>query len=146
MLAKGFAITLYMNKKVNNMETKKLLQELHTDNREWLNKLSFYEDEILFFKNQIEQVANKKDDETILALCESYLNRLSIQRDQIHKIRDEVNMQERNIVIAEKTDPVVASKKFYPDEAKEREEMVTFESLYAELKNEIYQFFGKIKR
>ncbi len=128
------------------METKKLLQELHTDNREWLNRLSFYEDEIVFFTNQLEQLAGKSDHETILALCESYLNRLSIQRNQIHKIRDEVRMKERNLVLAEKADPAAADAYEFPDEASERAQMATFEEIYRKLKEEIYQFFGKVKR
>ncbi len=127
------------------METKKLLRELHTDNMTWLNKLAFYEDEIEFLRKQVEKVAAKSDDDKILALCESYLNRLSIQRHEIHTIRDRVRMDERELALAERANPK-AMNAYFPDETEEREAMETFERIYTELKEELLEFFSKTKR
>lgn len=126
------------------MDTKKLIQELHADNLEWLNRLLFYEAEILFLQTQLEKVASKNTAENILALCESFTNRLIIQRNKIHQIRDRVRMQERSLVLEEIANPVNAETEYYLDEVEEREEMQTFERLYTELKEDLLHFFSKI--
>lgn len=128
------------------METKKLIQELHADNLEWLNRLSFYEDEILFLQHQIDKIAAKNKADNVLALCESFTNRLTIQRNEIHKIRDEVKMQERALALEEIADPVGSENRYYPDEEIERAEMDTFEHIYADLKEDLVQFFSKLRR
>lgn len=128
------------------METKKLIQELHADNLEWLNRLSFYEDEILFLQHHIDQIAAKYNTDKVLALWESFNNRLTIQRNEIHKIRDEVRMQERALALEEIADPVGAEARYYPDEEEQRAEMETFEKLYFDLKEDLLQFFSKVRR
>lgn len=128
------------------METKKLIQELHADNVEWLNRLSFYEDEILFLEHQLAKITFKNTADTVLALCESFTNRLTIQRDHIHRIRDEVKMQERALALTEIADPLGSETRYYPDEEAEREDMENFERIYADLKEDLLQFFSKIRR
>lgn len=128
------------------METKKLIQELHADNLEWLNRLSFYEDEILFLQNQVEKIAAKNTADSILALCESFTNRLTIQRNYIHQIRDGVKMQERSLVLEEIADPVAAENRYYPDEEEQRMDMEKLERIYADLKADLLQFFSKLKK
>ncbi len=127
------------------METKKLLQELHSDNLTWLNRLAFYEDEIEFLRKQVEKIAAKSNDDTALALCESYLNRLTIQKHEIHEIRDRVRMDERELALTEMTNPNAVND-YFPDETEEREAMETFEKLYFGFKEELLEFFSKIKR
>lgn len=128
------------------METKKMIQELHADNLEWLNRLSFYEDEILFLHHQIDKIASKNSADNVLALCESFTNRLTIQRNKIHQIRDEVRMQERALALEEIADPVGADTRYYPDEEEERAEIDTFEKIYADLKEDLLNFFSKLRR
>jgi uncharacterized damage-inducible protein DinB len=128
------------------METKKLIQELHADNREWLNRLSFYEDEILFLQHQVDKIALNNTADHILALCESFTNRLLIQRNHIHELRDEVKMKERVLALEEIADPVGAETRYYPDEEEEREDMEKFEQIYADLKEDLLQFFSKLRR
>lgn len=127
------------------METKKLLQELHSDNLTWLNRLAFYEDEIEFLRKQLERIAAKSNDDKVLALCESYLNRLTIQRHEIHEIRDRVRMDERELALTEMANPNAVND-YFPDETEEREAMETFEKLYFSFKEELLEFFSKIKR
>ena len=128
------------------MEMKKRIQELHADNREWLNRLSFYEDEILFLQHKIDKIASKNTADNILALCESFSNRLLIQRTHIHEIRDEVKMQEHVLALEEIADPIGAETRYYPDEEEEREDMVKFERIYADLKEDLLQFSSKLRR
>ncbi len=127
------------------METKKLLQELHSDNMLWLNKLAFYEDEIEFLRRQVERTLQKSDDDKVLALGESYLNRLTIQQHEIHNIRDRVRMDERELALVEMANPQ-AINDYFPDETAEREAMETFERLYFDLKAELMEFFSKTRR
>ena len=63
------------------MNTEKPIMQLHSEHKEWLNKLSFYKDDLAVLQNRLDDIAGKNSDKDMLAVVEKYQNQLTIQGD-----------------------------------------------------------------
>lgn len=125
------------------MSTKNHLYELHADNKEWLNRLAFYADELTFLEHRLQEVASKYTDRDILALCDSYGNRLTIQRNEIYRLKETIKSKEELLEKAVFDNPVAVDHREFPDEEKERDAVANFELIYYNLRKELIAFFSK---
>jgi len=78
------------------MGTKKI-ETLHSEHREWLNKLQFYKDDIEVLKHRIEEIASKNTKTEILAHVEHFQNQFIIQRNKIDEFNHEIKQHENEI-------------------------------------------------
>lgn len=125
------------------MSNKHHLYELHADNKEWLNRLAFYLDELAFLEHRVQEVAGKYTDRDVLAQCDSYGNRLTIQRNEIHRLKEAIKSKEELLERAVFDNPVAVDHRVFPDEEKEREAMGNFDQIYYDLRKELIAFFAK---
>ena len=60
------------------MNKTSLISEIHSTNREWLNLISFYQDELMVMERRIAEVVAKNTAVEVLANVERYQNQVII--------------------------------------------------------------------
>lgn len=124
------------------MKTEKIYTQ-HEENKEWMNNLLFYTDEINIMKGRLAEVATKNTSKDVLAKVEHFQNQLIIKRETIDSIKHEINLS--NVAITKeinKNDVAVDHRKM-ADHALVRDNMDSFEKIFKTLKVEFNEFVGK---
>ena len=125
------------------MSTQKYLTELHHEHKEWLNVLSFYQEDILTMKKRLEEVASKNTDREIHAWVERFQNKIIIQTEQIDILKHEINDCESDIVGNIENNPVASDRRKLDDHAELRDRFQTFELLFNKLRKDLNVFVAK---
>lgn len=125
------------------MNNQKPIFDLHAEHNDWLNKLSFYNDEITVMQNRINEVAAKNTSKDVMAMVEHFQNQLTIQTANISKFRHEIKHHENEIENSVKDNPVAADHRKEHDHESERTKMQQFESIFTDLKDELNGFLSK---
>jgi len=122
---------------------KKYLSELHSEHQVWLNALKFYEDDIKILKDRLGEVSVKNTANDINAIVERFQNKLIIQKDELDKLKHEINLHEQEIEQNVKDNPVASDHRKLDDHSNLRDRMDTFELLINNLRKDMVLFFAK---
>lgn len=125
------------------MSTQKYLTELHHEHKEWLNVLSFYEEDVLTMKKRLEEVASKNTDREMHGWLERFQNKLIIQSEQIDILKHEIKDCESDIVSNVENNPVASDRRKADDHAEMRDKFQTFELLFNKLRKDLNVFVAK---
>jgi hypothetical protein len=125
------------------METTKTIYQLHEDHKIWLNKLAFYEDEILIMKKRIAELAKKNTSKEILSFIEHFQNQLIVQKEQIDILKHDINSHEKYIEEMANKKSVADGTKKLEDHPSHNERIETFEKLFNDLRKELIHFIAK---
>ncbi len=119
------------------------LVELHVEHKEWLNKLLFYKDDLKIMQSRLDEIASKNNHQEVLVFVERFENQFKIQNEQIdilkHDIKQHVNKIEDSII----NNPIASNHRKMDDHAEERQKMIRFEELFAELRKDLLSFLSK---
>ena len=125
------------------MNTQIALVDLHVEHKEWLNKLLFYKDDLKIMQSRLDEIASKNNIKEVLVFVERFENHFKIQKEQIdvlnHDIKQHVNKIEESII----NNPIASNHRKMDDHAEEREKMIRFEELFAELRKDLLSFLSK---
>ena len=125
------------------MNTQIALVDLHVEHKEWLNKLLFYKDDLKIMQSRLDEIASKNNNQEVLVFVERFENQFKIQKEQIdvlnHDIKQHVNKIEESII----NNPIASNHRKMDDHAEEREKMIRFEELFAELRKDLLSFLSK---
>ncbi len=125
------------------MNTQIALVDLHVEHKEWLNKLLFYKDDLKIMQSRLDEIASKNNSKEVLVFVERFENQFKIQKEQIdvlnHDIKQHVNKIEESII----NNPIASNHRKMDDHAEEREKMIRFEELFAELRKDLLSFLSK---
>lgn len=124
------------------MEQKKLYV-LHAEDKEWLNRLRFYKEEMDFLQSRIEEIVPKYTDKEVLASCEHFSNQLTLQRHAAQKLKHAIKRDEQRVEANIIANPIAVDHRSIGDHLVERHEIDTFERLYHEFKSDLVTFFSK---
>jgi hypothetical protein len=135
---------LFCSVKLNKiMNTQIALVDLHVEHKEWLNKLLFYKDDLKIMQSRLDEIASKNNSKEVLVFVERFENQFKIQKEQIdvlnHDIKQHVNKIEESII----NNPIASNHRKMDDHAEEREKMIRFEELFAELRKDLLSFLSK---
>ncbi|KIA86533.1 hypothetical protein [Flavobacterium sp. AED] len=125
------------------METKKTIYQLHEEHKTWLNKLSFYKDELKIMDNRILEVAKKNTSSEVRALADHFNNLLIIQKEQIDILTHDIKSHELYLEAAALDNPNDIDTEKFSDHKKHRESITIFEKLFKELREELIDFLSK---
>jgi hypothetical protein len=125
------------------METTKTIYQLHEEHKTWLNKLLFYEDELLIMKNRLSEVAQKNTSREVLALVDHFNNQLIIQKEQIDILHHDINSHESYLEVSVRSTPNPIEITKFSDHKKHRESIAVFEKIFKELREELIDFLSK---
>ena len=125
------------------MEKVKTINELHEEHRTWLNKLLFYEDELIIMASRIAEVEKKNTSKDVLALVDHFQNQLVIQKEQIDILKHDIKSHALFLegAIIKNHDPIDDEK--FSDHKKHRESILVFEKIFNDLRAELIQFLSK---
>ncbi|HPF89741.1 MAG TPA: hypothetical protein PLL57_03700 [Flavobacteriales bacterium] len=117
--------------------------DLHHDQREWLNALSFYKEDISILEHRLEDIVRRNNKPEVMAEVEHFQNQFIREREVIDELRHEIK-QEENVLEKEMKDhPVAIEHRYFKDHTELRDRYQTFEKLYRELKQEFQQWLVK---
>ena len=116
---------------------------LHTEHREWLNKLDFYKQDLDFLKKRLEEVAANNTASDIMAMVEHFQNQFIIQKNEIDEFRHAIKEHENHLEAAINTNPTAVNRQRLTDHPDMRERMERFEKLFQELRMELLKFVSK---
>lgn len=124
------------------MKTEKIYTQ-HEENKEWMNNLLFYTDEIKIMQGRLAEVASKNTSKEVLAQVEHFQNQLLIQRETIDTLRHEINLS-NDIINKEinKNETAVDHRKI-ADHSVIRDNMSSFEKIIKNLRLEFNEFISK---
>jgi hypothetical protein len=125
------------------MTTGKLINTLHSEHKEWLNKLSFYKDDLQVLQNRLVETAGKNNSNEFAAGLEHFQNQLIIQREQIDILKHDIDEHERNLEKVVIDLPVGSDHRKMHDHSVQREKMAQFELLFASFRKELTDFLAK---
>lgn len=122
---------------------KKLIYDLHSEHREWANKMIFYKDELKIMQKRIEEIASKNSAKDILALVEHFQNQIIIQSNNIDELKHRINEHEQFIQAEINKNEVAADKQKSSDHPKMREDVSVFEKTFNDLRKELVNFLAR---
>lgn len=125
------------------MSTQKYLADLHHDHKEWLNVLSFYEDDVKTMRRRLEEVASKNSDREMHGWVERFQNKLIIQAEQIDLLRHDINDSESEIIKNVEENPTASDRRKIDDHTELRDRFQTFELLFNKLRKDLNAFVAK---
>ena len=129
---------MHICKKINHMKTTIYTQ--HQEHTVWLNKLSFYADDIAVMQRRIEEIAKKNTAKEVQMQIEHFQNQLLIKKNDIDAIKQDIKKDEKllkdNIL---KNETAVDHRKV-EDHSKEREDVKSFEDNFNKLRKELNHF------
>jgi hypothetical protein len=115
----------------------------HYEHTEWLNKLSFYVDEISVMQKRIEEIAKKNTAKEVKIKIEHFQNQFLIQKNNIdalkRHIKDDEKLLKDNIM---KNETAVDHRKI-EDHLAEREDVEVFETNFNNLRKEFNLFLAE---
>jgi hypothetical protein len=114
----------------------------HEEHTDWLNKLSFYKDELKMMQEKIEEISSKNTGSDIRKSIEHFQNQLIIQNKNSEDIREHIQLDEKKIEENIKQNPVASDHRKTEDHAKEREMVESFEINFNQLRQEFKAFLA----
>lgn len=124
------------------MSTESIYKQ-HEENENWLENLSFYEQELGILQKRLAEIVDKNTDEKILAESEHFQNQFIVQKDNIDEIKHAVKQNENFLEDNIEENPVAVDHRKVEYHTKEKDLVETFEKNYAELKSEFEEFVAK---
>jgi len=125
------------------MSQKEYIFKQHEENTEWSNKLAFYKGEIKILRNRLEIIAEKSNHKDVLALVEKFQNQFIIHRNTIDEINHKITISEDKLQEEINENPMASDHRKVTYHQAEKEEIQTFEKVFAELREEFNRFVSK---
>jgi hypothetical protein len=121
-----------------------LLTEQHVAYREWLNRLAFYKDELKIMQNRIAEIAERNTKTDVLAQVEHFQNMLIIQKNQIDRLRHDIDKQEEELASLTLKNPVASDHRRVEFHPEQKQKIELFEKIFNELRHELIHWLTKV--
>ena len=122
---------------------KKLAEELHAENAEWLGRLKYFEDELAKLDTRLGEILSKNNSREVSAMIEHFQNQFIRQKEVIHGLKHHTRRDDQGIAMAENVPAQSSDGRMLPDHRYLRDNVETFERIYADLKSEFEHFIAK---
>lgn len=124
------------------MKTEKIYTQ-HEENKQWMNSLMFYTDDIKIMKGRLAEVAAKNTSKDVLAQVEHFQNQFVIQSNNIDTLKHEINLSNDAINKDINHNSTAVDHRKIQDHTTVRESMESFEKNIKGLRSEFNEFIGK---
>ena len=124
------------------MKTEKIYTQ-HEENKEWLNNILFYKDELKVMQNRLQEIASKNTAKELLKEVEHFQNQLIVQRENCDVIQHEINISNDIINNEIKKNTTAIEHRSISDHSSVRDNIGSFEKNFKELKKEFNLFLSK---
>jgi hypothetical protein len=121
-----------------------LITDIHRTNREWLNLISFYQDELTIMEKRIAEVVSKNTDVEVLANAEHFQNQMIIQRNHLLDMQGEIVHLEDKITEEIKNNPIASDHRRHETPVDLTERVSQFRVLFYELRKEFLEYLMRV--
>ena len=115
----------------------------HQEHEAWMNKLAFYDDEIVIMQNRISEITSKNTSKDVLAKVEHFQNQLIIQKKHIDDLRHKIRRDEKKLEANINANPVASDHRKIEDHSDERAFMEGFELNINEIRSHLNHFLAQ---
>jgi hypothetical protein len=126
------------------MNKTKLITDIHRTNREWLNLISFYQDELTIMEKRIAEVVSKNTDVEVLANAEHFQNQMIIQRNHLLDMQGEIVHLEDKITEEIKNNSIASDHRRHETPVDLSERVSQFRVLFYELRKEFLEYLMRV--
>lgn len=126
------------------MNKTSLITDIHSTNREWLNLISFYQDELMIMERRISEVVEKNNAVEVLANVEHFQNQVIIQKNHLLDMQGEIVQLEDQITAEIIVNPVASDHRRHDTPVDLSERVVQFRVLFYELRKDLLEFLMKV--
>jgi hypothetical protein len=119
------------------MNTVNPIAQLHSEHTEWINKLSFYKDDLAVWQKRLEEIVKRNTSREIMANVDQFQNKLIVQKEQIDILRHEIKKEEINL------EATLYDRQTGIQNAVLRDRVIRFEELFAEMRRNLLSFLAK---
>lgn len=124
------------------MKTEKIYTQ-HEENKEWMNSLKFYTDEIKIMQGRLAEVAAKNTSKEVMAQVEHFQNKFIIERETIDTLKHEINLSNDTINKEVRKNDTAVDHRSIADHSAIRQNMESFEKTISALRSEFKEFVAK---
>jgi hypothetical protein len=114
----------------------------HHDHTGWLNKLSFYNDEIVLMQKKLDEISSKNTGREIRTRIEHFQNQFTIQKNNSDNIKRHIKREEKELLGTIKKNPVAVDHRKAEDHQDERNMIDGFEQNFNLLRKEFNAFLA----
>lgn len=125
------------------MQTKKHIQELHSEIQDWKSQLQFVKDTTQTLMKELAEVAQKNNHHEVTAQVESFQNRFIRQNEVCDELNHEVKQADKSLAEKAVGNPA-ADHVLVEDMTELRDRTETNFRLFSELRNEYQSFLSKV--
>lgn len=125
------------------MEPKEKIYKQHEENQDWLNRLQFYNEEILILREQLEEIASKNTATGVQKEVEHFENQFKIQRNNSDELAHKIRLNEGFLLNEINKNPVGVDHRTVPSHIAEKEFIEFYEKNFNEMRQEFKQFVAK---
>ncbi len=112
----------------------------HQEHIVWLNKLSFYVDDMAIMQKRIEEIAKKNSAKEVLAQVDHFQNQLLIQRKNISDIKHHIEKDEKHLNENIAKNETAVDHRKVEDHTEERVDVKAFEDGFNKLRKDLNHF------
>ena len=123
--------------------TKKYASELHFEHQVWMQEMNFYKEQLVSFRNRLEEIAGKYSQQDVLQHLEHFQNQFILQNEQADILLHDLKGHEQLLVDKAKENTVAYDHKTFTDHGGLRERVEMFIRLFRELRNDYMKFLSK---
>ena len=121
----------------------KYVYDLHSDRKEWLNKVNFYKDDLKVLRHRLSEILLKNSSIEVRAMAEHFQNQYILQDERADILRHDVNKSMTHLEAAINGNPTAVDHRKVNDENELRDAVETFERIFSELRQDSINFFAK---
>ena len=125
------------------MTTLTYLYELHNIYKSWLNELALADDEITFFKVNLEKVLTANNKLEITSQVEQFQNQFITHLNELQILRHDIKVAEKNLEQNISNNPVAADHRKIAADQGLRERVQQFIKLFMDFKYNYNAFLSK---
>lgn len=118
------------------------MTDLHFEHGQWMNELLFWEDEIVTFKQRLEELVQRWTDKEILAKIEHFQNQFIVHGEVIDTLEAKINKHEKELSHYAIEHPVAIDHVHFSDHSSLRDDINTQRNIYGDLKSDFFKFLA----
>lgn len=118
--------------------------ELHGEHNQWLSTLQFAKDELAVLERRLEEIVQRNNKPEVMAQVEHFQNQFIREHEVVDELRHAVNEHEQFLQKEAAERPGTITHRRFGDHAKLRDQMATFDKLFAELRAEFQRWLAVV--
>lgn len=119
------------------------IDDLHFEHQQWVRELKFFKEEMGFFRNRLEEIAERYTSMDVMKELEKFQNQMYIQGNAIDTLIHDVNAHEHEISKYAEEHPVAIDHVLFKDHGPLRERIDRNRELVLQFKQEYQRFLAK---